>query len=141
MTVALNPWDHAEEIARRLARPDAEFLTVIGASGWCSRCQTLQPRFEALTPQLPAHVVPLWLDLEEHAEFLGDFIPPDLPLLLRWRRDECVQVAIVEGIDLDADAAERVALRPLEFRGNRMLDPNQNITLEIPALWQVFAAA
>ncbi|HEY1398000.1 thioredoxin [Roseateles sp.] len=138
MSEPLNPWDHASEIARRLARPDAEFLTVIGASGWCSRCQVLQPRFEALSRGLPPHIVPLWLDLEEHAEFLGDFIPPDLPLLLRWRQGACVQAAIVEGIEPDAVASDRVQLRPLEFKGMRLQDPNVGTMLELPSLWREF---
>lgn len=140
MANPLNPWDHAEEISRRLAQPDAEFLTVIGASGWCTRCRDLQPRFEALSRDLPGHVLPLWLDLEEHADFLGDFIPPDLPLLLRWKRGECVQAAIVEAIESNGSTQDQVRLRPLEFQGMRLLDPNQGSTVDLPPLWSEFAA-
>ena len=139
MSEPLNPWDHAEVIARRLLAPDAEFLTVIGASGWCQRCQRLQPRFERLSIDLPSHVVPMWLDLEEHAEFLDDFIPPDLPLLLRWRRGTCVQAAIIETIEPEAPTPQRVKLLPLELHGASILDPNQGSTLMLPWLWRRFA--
>lgn len=139
MAAILNPWDHAQEIAWRLSRHDAELLTVVGAAGWCSRCQTLQPKFEALSKDLPEHIVPLWLDLEEHAEFLGDFIPPDLPLLLRWRQGQCIQAAIIERIGEPSGAA-RVDLRALPFEGTKLLDPNVGQLLELPALWQKFVA-
>jgi thiol-disulfide isomerase/thioredoxin len=138
MAAIFNPWDHAQEIAHRLARPDAEFLTVVGAAGWCKRCQSLRPKFETLSKDLPSHIVPLWLDLEEHAEFLDDFIPPDLPLLLRWRQGRCIQAAIIEGIS-DAPGASRVDLRTLAFEGTKLLDPNVGQSLELPALWEKFA--
>ena len=50
-----------------------------------TRRQPFRPGFDALALQHnDERNVWLWLDLEEHAEFLGDFIPEDLPLLLSY---------------------------------------------------------
>lgn len=117
-----------------------ELLVVLGAESWCSKCQRLRPAFEALAVGMPEHVVPMWLDLEDHAEFLNGFIPPDLPLLLRWRQGVCVQAAIVEDIDLAAPPAERVSLKPLVIEGSQVRDPLQGELTELPRLWVEFAS-
>lgn len=96
----LDPWLDAQTIAARLKRPGAELLVALGAETWCDKCKTLRPAFEALcATRAPDSMTWLWLDLEDHAEFIGDFVPEDLPLLLRWRAGQLVQVAVLEGID------------------------------------------
>jgi hypothetical protein len=138
---AFDPWNDAELLGRHLARADAELLVVIGAEGWCGKCKRLRPAFEALCyAGMPSHVGWLWLDLEDHHEFLGEFIPPDLPLLLRWRKGLCVQAAVVEDIALDTAAGERVKLRPLAIEGTRLRDPHQDELAELPALWTEFVS-
>lgn len=121
----LDPWNDAETIARRLATPNAELLVALGAEAWCEKCRALRPAFESLCKErAPASMTWLWLDLEEHAEFLRDFVPGDLPLLLRWRLGQLRQVAVLEGIDLAAPAgaaAERLRALPL--------------TPDVPDLW------
>lgn len=104
----LDPWDDAQMIAGRLAQPGAELLVVLGAEAWCQRCKGMRPGFEALrAAHAPAHAVWLWLDLEDHAEFLGDFLPEDLPMLLRWQAGVCVQAAVLESINLATTPAVR----------------------------------
>ena len=133
---ALDPWADADFISRRLRQPGAELLVVVGAEAWCPRCKRLRPAFETLLPCLPAHVLPLWLDLEDHAEFLGGFVPPDLPLLLRWRAGQCIQAALVQHIDPVAVPPEpRVRLQGLMLAGDSLLDPNENTLLPLPPLW------
>lgn len=81
----LDPWLDAAAIAAGLTRADSRFVVVLGAEAWCQTCRTLRPGFDALALQHnDERNVWLWLDLEEHAEFLGDFIPEDLPLLLSY---------------------------------------------------------
>ncbi|UXH80628.1 hypothetical protein [Roseateles amylovorans] len=115
-------------------------LVLIGAAAWCSKCQRLRPAFEQLSGQLPGHVLPLWLDLEDHAEFLDGFIAPDLPLLLRWRQGTCVQAAVVIEIAPEAVPSEQVKLQPLVLDGSRLLDPHQGEWIELPPLWKEFVS-
>jgi thiol-disulfide isomerase/thioredoxin len=135
-----DPWNDAQAIAQRLRQIGTELLVVVGAEAWCDKCRRLRPAFERLSAELPDHVLPMWLDLEDHAEFLGGFIPPDLPLLLRWRQGICMQAAVVEDIDLAATPAERVSLKPLVIEGSRVRDPHQGELVELPELWTEFAA-
>ena len=79
----LDPWNSAAEIAKRLSMPNSHLVVILGALRWCQKCRDLYPEFEALASQQSAsHLTMLWLDLEDHAEFIGDFTPDDLPLLL-----------------------------------------------------------
>lgn len=134
-----DPWSDAQPLATQLQHPNAELLVLIGAESWCQKCQTLKPRFEALSAAATgAHVAWMWLDLEDHAEFLGGFVPPDLPLLVRWRAGTRAQVAVVENIlpEGASDAAAgmgRVVLRPVTSG----LDGE---TLDVPDLWREFTA-
>ena len=100
MTTFWDPWDDAAAIAQQLTKPKAELVVVIGARAWCEKCRQLYPGFEAMAAQgsaLPC--VRLWLDLEEHADFLGDFVPEDLPIWLRYRAGRLVDYRVVSAID------------------------------------------
>lgn len=134
----LDPWVDAQLIAQRLCQSGAELLVVIGAEIWCGKCQRLRPAFEQLSARLPGHVMPMWLDLEGHAELLDGFIPPELPLLLRWRQGVCVQAAVINDIAPDAPQDERVKLQPLAIDGTRVRDPHQGELIELPRLWTEF---
>jgi hypothetical protein len=124
MNPSLDAWADAALIAKRLTPDNAELLIAIGAEAWCARCRTLRPAFEShCQTQAPAGVVWLWLDLEDHAEFIGDFIPEDLPLLLRYRAGRIVQAAVIEEMD-----AHTLKLRDM---------PKPDIK---PSLWTVFSA-
>ncbi|MBB2487622.1 thioredoxin [Mitsuaria sp. WAJ17] len=128
-TQALDPWNDAQALATRLARPQAELLVALGAESWCQKCAALRPAFEALyAHQSDADLSWLWLDLEDHAEFLGDFVPEDLPLLLRWRQGRLQQVAVLEAIDpAPAPGAVPERLRALP------------VSAELPDLWAAFS--
>lgn len=111
---SLAPWLDARLIAGRLQVAGAELLVALGAEAWCNKCKALRPAFEALcAAQAPAHVTWLWLDLDEHAALLGNFVPDDLPLVLRWRAGELVQAAVLRGIDPEARPGERLEGVPL----------------------------
>lgn len=85
-TPLLDPWTDAATIATRLNAPSARLTLIIGATGWCETCRTLKPVFESLAAeQGEKNETWLWLDLEDHAEFLDDFIPENLPLLVSYR--------------------------------------------------------
>ena len=46
----------------------------------------MRPEFDAFAQHLQAggHVA-LWMDIEEHGEFLGDYVPEDMPALFCYR--------------------------------------------------------
>lgn len=123
-----DPWIDAQTLAERLSAPQAELLVALGAEAWCQKCAAMRPAFEALRAQQEQpNLSWLWLDLEDHAEFIGDFVPEDLPLLLRWRQGQLQQVAVLEAIEptpAPGTAPERM----------RELAP----TAEQPDLWAAF---
>ncbi|MCU7850391.1 MAG: thioredoxin [Candidatus Thiodiazotropha sp. (ex Lucinoma kastoroae)] len=82
MNTPLNPWLDAKELAHRLNRPGARLTIVIGAEGWCQKCRDFWPIFDAQAQKASANETWLWLDMEEHAEFVGSYLPPDLPMLI-----------------------------------------------------------
>lgn len=80
----LDPWADAQVLAQRISQPGAALIAVIGAQSWCQKCRDIYPQFEAAAGQAASHETYVWLDLEQHAEFLGGFVPDDLPLALRY---------------------------------------------------------
>lgn len=134
-------WDAANALGNHLRQPSAELMVVIGAEQWCEKCRRLRPLFDSLcTVQMPAHVAWMWLDLEDHSDFLGGFIPPDLPLLLRWRQGVCVQAAVIEAIRLEQAPSERVHLRPLAIDGEAHVADASGAWVPLPALWHEFSS-
>ena len=137
----LDPWLDAAELARRLRTEHTELLVVLGAEAWCTKCQRLRPLFDQLAANLPTHIAALWLDLEDHAEFIGTFVPPDLPLLLRWNQGRCVQAAVVQDIQPDVlDPTRRVLMQTLELRGDHLLDGEFDTPIQLPPLWILWSA-
>lgn len=122
----LDPWDDAKALQDHLATPGAELLVLLGAEAWCDKCKRIKPEFDVLCAnELADHVAALWLDLEDHAEFIGSFVPDDLPLLLHWRAGHCVQTALVHHID------------PAASPPVNMVD--METPSDLPNFWRVFA--
>jgi thioredoxin 1 len=71
--------DHAA-LRITLARPDA-LLVACFCAAWCDTCEIYRPRFEALARARPQHGF-AWIDIEDHAEFLGDEDVENFPTLL-----------------------------------------------------------
>lgn len=84
----LDPWTDAQRLAERLSQSGARLVVVLGAQAWCRKCRDYYPQFEADAAQAPASESHVWLDLEEHVEFIGAFIPDDLPLRLRYEQGQ-----------------------------------------------------
>ncbi len=99
----LDPWRDAAEIARRLAQDGTELILLLGAEAWCRKCRALRPAFERLAEAAPEHQILLWLDLDEHAPFLGDYLPDDLPELLIYHAGHLTGRSLLPpGVDLAA---------------------------------------
>jgi thioredoxin 1 len=71
--------DHTN-LRAALARPDA-LLVACFCAAWCDTCTLYQPRFEALARARPEHGF-VWIDIEDHAEFLGEEDVENFPTLL-----------------------------------------------------------
>lgn len=101
----LDPWNDAAIIATRLSGPAARLVVFIGAESWCERCRTLKPVFESAAQQREdLGETWIWLDLEEHAEFLGGFIPDDLPILMSYRGAHLAGVSAGRVVTVEAIA-------------------------------------
>ena len=119
MTAALDPWDDADTLAKRLQSPNAMLFILIGAEQWCARCRDLRPYFEAQVAQAEHDETWLRFDVEEHAEFLGDYLPDDLPVLVSYRGDVLVSCAVLEA----PAALGRSVARARTANGLRRDDP------------------
>ncbi|MBB6583592.1 thioredoxin family protein [Ralstonia solanacearum] len=96
MTAQLDPWTHAREIAERLGHPSARLVVALGAESWCEKCRALRPVFERWASEAGPHEVWLWLDLEDHAEFVGAYLPPGLPMLFAYEGDRLTHAHVLE---------------------------------------------
>lgn len=85
MSQPLDPWDDASILAQRLQCANARVYIVIGATQWCSRCRELRPQFDLCAEHPLADETWLWLDLVDHGEFLGDYQPENLPMLVAYQ--------------------------------------------------------
>ncbi|MDQ1834140.1 thioredoxin family protein [Massilia scottii] len=95
-TARLDPWTDAAAIAGRLASPSSRLILVIGAESWCETCRVFRPVFDSVARQrADSNETWLWLDLEEHVEFLGDYIPDGLPLLVVYNEAQLTHASII----------------------------------------------
>jgi hypothetical protein len=62
---------------------------------WCGICRDWRAGFDALAAQLPAGLAArwAWIDVEEHADALGDYEPPNFPVLAVQRGGELLYCA------------------------------------------------
>ena len=118
----LDPWRDAADIARRLQSDDAIFVVVIGAQSWCQKCRDIYPLWLELAQKLTQCA--LWLDLDEHQEFVGDFVPDDLPWLLIYRGDS---VVVSSSVPHTALAALPVKLQALQLGADEPTLPDPGI--------------
>ncbi len=84
MNRQLDLWDDASLLAARLGEADALLFILVGAEKWCIKCRDLRPQFNSLAAEAKQGEVWLWLDLEDHSEFIGDYSPDSLPVLLTY---------------------------------------------------------
>ncbi|GGC13573.1 thioredoxin [Pseudoduganella buxea] len=96
MSEQLDPWHDASRLAARLAGDDALLILAIGAEQWCARCRALRPAFDAIAAAAPDSETWLWLDIEDHTEFIGDYFPENLPVLLAYRGERVLLHRLID---------------------------------------------
>lgn len=133
MADLLDPWDDAALIAARLASPHRRLIVVVGAEAWCQKCRELKTHFEAVASKASSLDLLLWLDLEGHQEFLGDYIPEDLPefliyrqsqLLFRRTPEETDQQAITRLLSAESEKLDWPPMEDAPGIIKRLVEPN-----------------
>ncbi|MFB9242201.1 thioredoxin [Massilia antarctica] len=120
-TACLNPWNDAAEIAVRIALPSARLVLMLGAEDWCEKCRIFRPIFDAIAMQRANQGETwIWLDLEEHGEFLGDYIPDDLPLLVAYKGAQLTHAVIAAQVS--ATTLEELLAQPSYIEHNALPD-------------------
>ncbi len=72
--------DHPK-LSSRLAQPGTTLVVCLCAD-WCRTCHEYRERFDDLADRLPENHVAVWLDIEDHAEWLDDDLDvEDFPTL------------------------------------------------------------
>ncbi|MFB9245432.1 thioredoxin [Massilia antarctica] len=92
----LDPWDHASALAQRLQAPESRLMIVVGAEAWCARCREVRPDVDALAARAPDDETWLWLDMEDHGQFLGDYQPGNLPMMFVYRGQRLVSATFLD---------------------------------------------
>jgi thioredoxin-like negative regulator of GroEL len=96
MNHALDPWNDASVLADRLSQKDAALFVIVGAEQWCEKCRDLRPHFDAYMAQADTQDVWLWLDVEDHTDFLGDYMPDNLPMLIAYKGGKLVASHVLD---------------------------------------------
>lgn len=60
---------------------DKSWIVACLCAHWCGACRGWRPAFESLSKQYP-DIVFLWIDIEDHAELLGELDIENFPSLL-----------------------------------------------------------
>ncbi len=109
----LDPWNDAAQIAAYLNDNTVQLIVGLGAE-WCSLCDSVRPRFAVLAAAAHPAEHWLWLNLEEHSELLGDFMPQTLPLLWVYQGSKLVAHGQIDAASgLPSKAALLETLTPL----------------------------
>ncbi|MFB9241335.1 hypothetical protein IV454_07960 [Massilia antarctica] len=98
MSRPLNPWDDASILAQRLQCTNARVYIIIGATEWCSRCRDVRVQFDLYADHPLLDETWLWLDLVEHGEFIGDYQPENLPMLILYQGAQLLACLEIETV-------------------------------------------
>ncbi|ANN79240.1 thioredoxin family protein [Bordetella flabilis] len=85
---AFEPGTDSAALRDLLHRSDID-LVVCFCAAWCDTCREYRPKFDALAATQPAYAF-AWIDIEDHAELLGDEEVENFPTLLVQRAGRTV---------------------------------------------------
>lgn len=122
MSKALDPWDDASILAQRLRCTNARIYILIGATQWCTRCREVRVQFNLYADRPLLDETWLWLDLVEHGEFIGDYQPENLPMLV-----------VYQGAQLLACLEIETAGHAFEAKIDRLRTPGPSDEMHCPA--------
>lgn len=97
----LDAWKDFSKIEHILGSQKESIIIVLGAS-WCHKCEPVKKVIGRLTENPMPAVHWLWLDLEEHCEFLGNFSPETIPLVWIYQGEHLIRHGLIDKT-IDAD--------------------------------------
>ena len=77
----LVPGTDLAALRARLGSSSNAWLIACFCAAWCDTCEQYRPKLQTLAATLPQHVF-AWIDIEDHAELLGDEDVENFPTLL-----------------------------------------------------------
>ena len=77
---------HQQAVTTADDQASEEFLVICLCAEWCATCRDYRAGFNALAAQFPATRF-RWLDIEEHADEMGDLDIENFPTLFIRRRE------------------------------------------------------
>lgn len=77
----LVPGSDLTALRTQLAASPKAWLVACFCAAWCDTCEEYKPKLRALSSTLPHHVF-AWIDIEDHAELLGEVDVENFPTLL-----------------------------------------------------------
>ncbi len=128
----LDAWDDFAKITSTLSDSSQSIVICLGAS-WCHKCEPVKKTIFQLSEVTPSNTHWLWLDLEDHCEFLGTFFPETIPLvwvyqgshLVRHGQPELTEkiatpnfVEFIQSIPIAPDQHTALDLRPTLIKAN-----------------------
>lgn len=77
----LTPGTDLAPLRARLDATPGAWLIACFCAAWCDTCEEYKPKLQALADAMPQHVF-AWIDIEDHAELLGDVDVENFPTLM-----------------------------------------------------------
>lgn len=91
----LDAWNDFSKIKHILNNKTESIIILLGAS-WCHKCDPVKKSIMRMTENVTPSVHWLWLDLEGHCEFLGNFSPETIPLVWVYQGEHLIRHGAVE---------------------------------------------
>jgi len=77
----------AQALAQRLEQDPGQTLVICFCAAWCDTCKQYQPKFEELSDKHDRTSF-IWIDIEDHAELLGDEDVENFPTIAIMHGDK-----------------------------------------------------
>jgi thiol-disulfide isomerase/thioredoxin len=94
-TNLLDAWNDFSKIKHILNNKAESIVILLGAS-WCHKCDPVKKSITRMTQHDTPTVNWLWLDLEDHCEFLGNFSPETIPLVWVYQGEHLIRHGVIE---------------------------------------------
>lgn len=91
----LDAWNDFSRIKHILNNKTESMVILLGAS-WCHKCDPVKKAIMRMTQNATPAIHWLWLDLEEHCEFLGNFFPETIPLIWVYQGEHLIRHGVVD---------------------------------------------
>ncbi|MGV8834871.1 hypothetical protein [Cellvibrio sp.] len=91
----LDAWNDFSKIKYILNNETESIVILLGAS-WCHKCDPVKKSIMRMIKDATPAVHWLWLDLEDHCEFLGNFSPETIPLVWVYQGDNLIRHGAVD---------------------------------------------